>query len=112
KPTDSVNAIRERLSRLKPSRYMTANVATSDIGSATLGIIVAERFRRNRKITRTTRMIAISRVNFTSWTEARIDWERSYKVSNRIDAGICAMNVGMRRFTSSTTATVFVPGCL
>ncbi len=36
---------------------MTPNVPTSDSGTATLGMMVAERFRRNRKITITTRPI-------------------------------------------------------
>jgi hypothetical protein len=46
------------LSRLYPSRYMTAKVATMDIGSARLGMAVARRFRRKRKITITTRQSA------------------------------------------------------
>jgi len=42
-----------------------------------LGITVADRFRRNRKMTRITRIEASTRVNCTSWTDARIDWLRS-----------------------------------
>ena len=41
-----------------------------DIGSAMLGITVAERFRRNRKITRMTRQIARNSVDFTSFTDS------------------------------------------
>ena len=48
-----------------------------DIGSAKLGITVAERFRRNRKITRITSAIARYNVNFTSATELRIDADAS-----------------------------------
>src|SRR5947209_13671893 len=51
-PTDRVSAIRDRLSRLYPSRYITTKVPTMDIGSATLGMAVAERLRRDRKSTR------------------------------------------------------------
>ena len=58
KPTARVSAISDMLSRLYPSRYMTANVATMDIGSARLGIAVARTFRRKRKITITTRQSA------------------------------------------------------
>jgi hypothetical protein len=58
KPTASVSAMSDMLSRLYPSRYMTAKVATMDIGSARLGIAVARRFRRKRKITITTRQSA------------------------------------------------------
>ena len=77
KPTDSVRAIRERLSRLKPIRCITEKVPSTENGSARLGMMVAEIFRRNRKITRMTRSRDRSRVNLTSWTESRIDSERS-----------------------------------
>ena len=56
---------------------MTAKVPTIDIGSARLGMTVAETLRRNRKITSTTRPRVSSSVNFTSLTESRIDCERS-----------------------------------
>jgi hypothetical protein len=77
KPTQSVSAISDRLSRLKPNRYITANVPTIDMGMATLGIAVAVRLRRNRKITITTSDSVNHSVNFTSCTESRIDTERS-----------------------------------
>ena len=110
-PTDSVRAISERLSTLKPSRYITANVPTSDIGIARLGISVARRFRRNRKITRITSPSVSTSVNFTSSTDARIDAERSYSSLIVTHAGSCSRNDGSRALTALTTATVFVPGC-
>ena len=48
-----------------------------DIGSARLGMMVAETLRRNRKITITTRKTVSSSVNCTSLTEARIESARS-----------------------------------
>ena len=56
---------------------MTAKVPTMDIGRARLGMTVAETLRRKRKITSTTSAIASSKVNLTSWTEARMETERS-----------------------------------
>ena len=56
---------------------MTTNVPTIDMGRARLGMRVAETLRRNRKITSTTSATASSRVNCTSWTELRIDTDRS-----------------------------------
>jgi hypothetical protein len=53
-PTHRVRAMSERLSRLYPARYMTENVPTMDMGSARLGMTVAERFLRKRKMTRKT----------------------------------------------------------
>ena len=109
-PTDRVRAISERLSRLKPSRYITANVNTIDVGRASVGIIVALTLRRKRKITSTTRAIASNKENWTSLTDSRIEAERSYRTSRLTEAGSCWRNVGNRFRMASTTATVFVPG--
>ncbi len=43
------------------------------MGSARLGIMVAERFRRKRKMTRTTRTSATSSVIWTSWMDSLMD---------------------------------------
>jgi hypothetical protein len=56
---------------------MTMNVPTIDMGSARLGIRVAETFRRKRKITSTTSAMASMRVNWTSCTDERMDTDRS-----------------------------------
>src|SRR5882762_6841701 len=109
-PTDRVSAINERLSRLKPSRYMTAKVKTIDVGNARVGMIVARTLRRNRKITSTTKAIASSNENCTSLTDSRIELDRSYSTSRLTAAGSCWRNVGSRFLIASTTATVFVPG--
>src|SRR4030042_2041625 len=90
KPTARIKAIKERLSRLYPSRYITAKVKMTDAGSARLGMTVAERLRRKRKITITTRKIARRRVIFTSFTDSRIDIERSYRMLRFTEAGIWA----------------------
>ena len=47
KPTAMVIAISERLSRLKPSRYITAVAPASESGTTTAGISVARTLRRN-----------------------------------------------------------------
>src|SRR5882672_7123751 len=98
----------ERLSMLYPSRYMMANVPMMDMGSAKLGMMVAEIFLRNRKITSTTRPTVSNSVNLTSSMDSRMDSERSYSVAKLTDVGICARNVGSSFFTPSTTATVLV----
>ena len=85
-PTASVSAISDRLSRLKPNAYITANVPMTDTGSARLGITVADTLRRKRKITSTTSPIVSTRVNFTSATDSRIDFERSLRTSS-VDRG-------------------------
>ena len=81
-----------------------------DMGSARLGMIVAERLRRNRKITITTRKMVSSSVNCTSLTEARIvsAWSPSFMICSA--AGTSDWNAGISRITLSTTSTVLVPG--
>ena len=80
KPVEIVSAISERLSSEYPSRYITPNVPTSDSGTATLGMIVAARLRRNRKMTMTTRPTVSISSNCTSSTEARIVVVRSVRI--------------------------------
>ena len=87
KPVEMVSAISDRLSRLKPSRYITASVPTSDSGTDRLGMIVAGRLRRNRKITSTTRTTASPSSNSTSATEARMVVVRSVSTATSIAGG-------------------------
>src|SRR5437660_454500 len=65
---------------------MTANVPTIESGTARLGMTVAERFRRKRKITRMTSAIVSPSVNWTSWTDSRMATERSYTTLRLTDA--------------------------
>ena len=60
---------REVVERVAEQPHMTANVPTIDTGSARLGMTVAGRFRRNRKMTRTTSTSVSSSVNCTSSTD-------------------------------------------
>ena len=92
KPTESVSAIRERLSRLKPKADMPAKVPMMAMGSASEGMMVAETRRRKTKITPTTSTPAISSVCCTSSMEARIIWLRSNTTSICTDGGRLAWN--------------------
>ena len=110
KPTARVSAMSERLSRLKSSRYITLKVPTTDIGSARLGMTVAETLRRKRKITITTRHSVSINVSFTSRTDARMDSERSHSVRRSTDAGSWGFSCSTSCCTASDTPTVLVPG--
>ena len=61
---------------------------TIDIGTARLGMTVAERFRRKRKMTSTTRKIASSSVNLTSFTDSRMEMDRSYSIVRCMAGGM------------------------
>src|SRR6202171_1754233 len=102
-PVEIVSAISERLSRLKPNRYIATKVPTSDKGTDRLGMMVAGRVRRNKKITRTTSATASASSNSTSATDARMVVVRSLSTSTLTAAGRFAMIVGKRRLIVSTT---------
>src|ERR1700722_19197832 len=87
KPVEMVSAIKVRLFKLYPSRYITPKVATKDNGTAMPGIIVAAILRRNRNITITTSATVSINSNWTSLTEARMVVVRSVKMLTRIEEG-------------------------
>src|SRR5215831_21281497 len=89
-PTDRVSASNVMLLIEYPNRYMAAQVAISEIGTANAGIAVAATERKNRKITSTTSAMAIASVTFTSLTESRIEIDRSASSSILTAAGIWA----------------------
>ena len=94
KPTDSVSASSVMLLMEKPKAYIAAQVPISDTGTASAGMMVAETFRRNRKITMMTRQMAIASVSWTSLTASRIEIERSNSGAIWIDGGTCARICG------------------
>src|SRR3954467_12789984 len=87
KPTAIESAISDRLSRLYPSTYRTANVPISDKGTVMAGMTVAQKFRRNRNITITTSATVRTRVNWTSETAARMVAVRSAAIVTLIAGG-------------------------
>ena len=89
---------------------MTANVPMRDIGSARLGMSVADRFRKKMKMTMMTRHTARKSVRSTSVTDWRMDSDRSLATFSCTAAGMEARNCGNSFLMSSTTWTVFAPG--
>src|SRR5215469_5012589 len=87
-PVEMARAIRDKLSRLYPSRYITPNVPTSERGTAILGIIVARTVRKNTNTTMITSMIDIRRVLSISLTDALTETVRSITTESFIDGGI------------------------
>ena len=110
KPVEIVRAISDRLSRLKPSKYMIASVPTRDNGTDRLGMMVAGRLRKNRKITSTTRVTARPSSNSTSVTEARMVVVRSVSTATSIAGGRVACSDGSSALMLSTTWMTLAPG--
>ena len=63
KPVPMVSAINERLSRLKPAKYITPKLVISDSGSATPAISVARSERRKIRTTSVTSTTLSTSVN-------------------------------------------------
>src|SRR6266404_7756138 len=105
-----VSAISVRLFRLYPSRYIAANVPTSDSGTATLGITVAAGLRKNRKITVTTSAMVSMSSNCTSRTDARMVAVRSVRTEVWMDEGSDVSSCGRSFVMLSTTWMMFAPG--
>ncbi len=82
-----------------------------DIGSVRLGITVAERLRRNRKITITTSAKVSRSVNCTSLADCSMIVLLSRKTPSSTEVGNLSRNIGSRFRTARATATVLVPGC-
>ncbi len=110
KPVEMVSAMSERLFRLKPSPYMTANVPTIDTGTVMPGMNVAAALRRNTKMTRTTRTTASISSNWTSWTEARMVVVRSVSTVTCTADGRALWSCGRSCLTRSTTSIRLAPG--
>src|SRR6266481_5766872 len=110
KPVEMVSAISVRLLRLYASRYMAANVPTSDSGTATLGMTVADGLRKNRKITVTTSAMVSMSSNCTSWTDARMVAVRSVRTDVWMDEGSDVFSCGRSFVMRSTTWMMFAPG--
>ncbi|MNG31594.1 hypothetical protein D3C84_1174250 [compost metagenome] len=82
----------------------------NDSGTATEGIIVALKRRRNTKVTITTRAIASSSSLRTSLTEARMVWVRSVSTLTSSPAGRLSVIDGSRVLIRSTTSMTLAPG--
>ena len=110
KPVAMVSAINERLLRLKPARYIAPKVPTSESGTARLGMIVAGRLRRKRRITSTTNPTASPSSNSTSRTEARMVVVRSVSTVTSTAAGKALFSSGSLAWTRRTTSITLAPG--
>src|SRR5579862_8763103 len=112
KPTAMVSAISERLSKLKPRRYIAAQEPNNASGTVTDGITVTQKLRMNIRITMTTSTTVRPSVNSTSATEARMVMVRSRTVETLTEGGMLAVSAGSRALMVSTVSMTLAPGCL
>ncbi|OIQ71960.1 hypothetical protein GALL_464210 [mine drainage metagenome] len=110
KPVATVKAIRLRLLRLKPSRYMMPKVPSSETTVATAGMRVARALRRKALTTRTTSAIEISSVTSISCNDERIEVVLSEATCSATSCGNCACSSGSSARMPSTTSMTLAPG--
>src|SRR5438105_2297558 len=110
KPVAMASAIKERLSRLYPARYMTLNVPINETGTATLGIKVVRALLKNRNTTSTTRTIATNNAISTSRTDSRMVVVRSRTTDMWMAGEIDDASDGSKARTRSTVEMMFAPG--
>src|ERR1035441_9388491 len=91
---------------------MTPKVPTKETGTAMLGMMVAYRLRRKRKMTITTRTTVSINSNAASEIEALIAVVRSVSGVTSIEAGRLASSWGRIALMAFTTLMVLAPGCL
>ena len=89
---------------------MTAKVPIRDSGTATLGMIVAVKLRRKRKMTSTTSAMVSISSNCTSCTEARMVVVWSVSMLTSTAGGSVARSWGNRALMRSTTWMMLAPG--
>ena len=82
----------------------------SDSGTVTAGMTVAQKLRRNRKITMTTSATVRINVNCTSVIEARIVSVRSEMMLTFTAAGIEASSTGKACLIRATVSMTLAPG--
>ncbi len=99
KPVAMVSAISDRLSRLKPHRYMPLNVPMSEIGTTTAGTSAARMSPSARYTTNVTRPTARSSVHFVSRSDARMVALRSDTMVRFTSLGSDACSCGSASFT-------------
>ena len=89
---------------------MTPKVPKIDIGTATLGMMVALTLRRNRNTTTVTSITANTSVSSVSCSEARIVVLRSMATLTFMSAGMAASRCGSSAFTASTVSMMLAFG--
>ena len=82
----------------------------NDSGTVTAGMMVAQKLRKNRKMTITTSATERMSVNCTSFTEARMVSVRSETVSILMSDGMDACSIGIIALMRSTVAMTLAPG--
>ncbi|MCY1529078.1 hypothetical protein D9M68_642060 [compost metagenome] len=100
RPMASTMASRVSVLIEKPNRYISAQAPTSDTGMVTMGMMLARRLRRKKKITSTTRAMASPMVWNTESMERSINTDESYAMFSFMPAG----RFSFRRATSSRAA--------
>jgi len=91
--------------------HSSATAPINETGNDSVGMAVATKRRKNRKITSTTSAMVPISVRVTSCNASRTDKERSLTGVMLTDCGNCSLIFESASLTASTTRTVLAPGC-
>src|SRR6202046_4191496 len=109
-PVEIVNAISDRLLRLKPKRYITPKEPMIEVGTATLGIAAARTLRKKANTTRITRKTAVTNVVSVSVSDCLMVFDRSTATVRSTSPGSEAIKRGNSARTLSTAGVVLGAG--
>ena len=109
-PAAIVRAMSDRLSMVKPAKYITPKLLIRESGSVTAATRVALKVRRNSSTTRITRATLSTRVSWTSWTDALMVAVRSLTTESVALAGTECCSACNWRPMRSTVSTMLAPG--
>ena len=97
---------------VKPKKYMSANAPISDTGIVTIGMIVARRLRRKKKITSTTRRIASPIVWNTDAIERSMNTDVSYATTSFMPGGRFSLILSTSARTACDSSSGLATACL
>ncbi len=97
---------------VKPSTYIRANAPISETGIVTIGINVARRLRRKKKITRTTSRIASPIERNTLKIERSMNTDVSYATTSFMPGGMASFILTTSARTAVERSSGFATACL
>ncbi len=97
---------------VKPNRYISANAPISDTGIVTIGMIVARRLRRKKKMTSTTSRIASTIVSNTDAIERSMNTDVSYATTSFMPGGRFSLIFSTSARTPRDSSSGFATACL
>ena len=112
RPIASTMASSVSVLMVNPNAYISANAPISDTGMVTMGMMVARRLLRKKKITSTTSAMASPIALKTDWIERSMNTDVSYATMKRIPAGAASLSLTTSARTALDRSSGLATACL